>query len=147
MLSRLVSNDTSASPADIGEGPGVVVSSRRNSRLGLRRTRKRRKPRNSRSSCGGGGELVVAWLSFSLLLGWAAVRSSALLELQGHPDSITNERTATFEYGCTALDVPQGDACGVEVRSARDETRAKLQSREVREFRAPGSTRVVFDTH
>lgn len=61
----------------------------------------------------GGGTICVSVL---LMLGWAVVGSRAILELEAHPDSITNERTATFTYVCTQLDVSDETAtCGVEV--------------------------------
>lgn len=42
--------------------------------------------------------------------------ASALLQFAEVPNRITNERTATFTYDCTTLDVAQGDTCEVEVR-------------------------------
>lgn len=49
-----------------------------------------------------------------LLLGLSP--ASALLQFAEVPNRITNERTATFTYDCTTLDVAQGDTCEVEVR-------------------------------
>lgn len=119
-MSGLVSGDSTAvlAGAPLGEG-GVVLRMRRNSHTGQRRIRKRMRARNSSSGGGRGGGLLIGWLNLWLILGLAAVRSSALLNLKSHPDSITNKRTATFEYGCTPLDVAEGDTCGVEVRKGQ----------------------------
>lgn len=41
--------------------------------------------------------------------------ASALLQLDRVPNRITNERSATFSYVCTPLDVADGDSCDVKV--------------------------------
>lgn len=96
---------------------GIVASILR----GVEGSRRRRGPavttrsRGSRGGNGSGGRGMVC-VSVLLMLGWAVVGSWAILELEAHPDSITNERTATFTYVCTQLDVTDETAtCGVEV--------------------------------
>ncbi len=47
-------------------------------------------------------------------------KAGALLQLDRVPNRITNERSATFTYVCTPLDVADMDGCDVEVRERNE---------------------------
>lgn len=57
------------------------------------------------------GLFLVSWCRFF-------GKASALLQLDQVPNRITNERSATFTYVCTPLDVADKDGCDVEVRES-----------------------------
>ena len=66
--------------------------------------------------------LAVLLLLLQLL---ALSPASALLQFAEVPHRTTNERTATFTFDCTTLDVAHGDTCEVEVR-VRAQTRSSI---------------------
>ena len=78
--------------------------------------RRRRRPSETPLSRLGLLQLLPPVLLLQLVLLLGLSPASALLQFVEVPNRTTNERTATFTYDCTTLDVAQGDTCKVEVR-------------------------------
>lgn len=79
--------------SDVGRNPSTSLAS----------TVARRRPQD--------GSAIAVGLFFVSLLSHAG----ALLQLDRVPNRITNERSATFTYVCTPIDVADGDSCDVKV--------------------------------
>lgn len=93
-----------------------VASRRRRRRSSATAKGLRLSPLFSSTSWLGLLQLLLLPVLLLLLQLLALSPASALLQFAEVPNRTTNERTATFTFDCTALDVAQGDTCEVEVR-------------------------------